>query len=201
VELDVTDPSSIDNLIKEIDSTTGAADVLINNAGIYSLQPWFQITPDEMQKVFAVNVHGLTLTLQAVAKYMIERQRRRSIINIASAAGRKGNPASVIYSASKSAVISITQSAALALIKHGIRVNAIAPGGVDTPMWKIVDAEYARISGQAPGSMTDAFIDSVPSKRLGKPDDFVGAALFLASDSSDYIVGQTMNIDGGLFMG
>jgi D-sorbitol dehydrogenase (acceptor) len=197
--VDVGDPESIRTLVDRIIRLTGRIDILVNNAGVFGAQPWFDITPEEFDRVFSINVRGLLLVTQAVAAHMTAA-RSGSIINLASGAGRRGNPVSVVYSASKTAVISLTQSAALAFADKGVRVNAIAPGGVLTPMWTRVDADYSTARGQPTGSMSAAFTPTIPLGRMGTPEDYVGVATFLASDASAYMTGQTLNVDGGLFL-
>ena len=124
-------------------SKAGPIDILVNNAAIFDLAPIEEITEKSYDRIFAVNVKGLLFTLQAVARQMIAGKRRGKIINMASQAGRRGEPLVAVYCASKAAVINITQSAGLALIKHGINVNGISPGVVDTPMWDEVDALFS----------------------------------------------------------
>jgi len=119
------------------------------------------------------------------------------IINMASQAGRRGEAASAVYAASKAAVISLTQSAALALIKDRIRVNAIAPGVIDTEMWERIDALYVAQFSLQPGQKKREVGLAVPYGRMGRPRDIAGAAVFLASAAAEYIVGQTLNVDGG----
>jgi D-sorbitol dehydrogenase (acceptor) len=131
---------------------------------------------------------------------MISAKRGGKIINIASQAGRRGEPLVAVYCASKAAVISITQSAGLALIKHKINVNGIAPGVVDTPMWEEVDALFAKYEGRPLGEKKRLVGEAVPFGRMGRPEDHVGAAIFLASAESDYVVAQTLNVDGGNWM-
>lgn len=139
-------------------------------------------------------------TLQAVARRMVAQGRRGKIINMASQAGRRGEALVAVYCATKAAVISITQSAGLALIKHGINVNGIAPGVVDTPMWDQVDALFARYENLAIGEKKRQVGLAVPAGRMGDPNDYRGAAVFLASSDADYVVAQTLNVDGGNWM-
>jgi D-sorbitol dehydrogenase (acceptor) len=122
------------------------------------------------------------------------------VVNLASQAGRRGEALVSHYCATKAAVISYTQSAALAMAPTGIRVNAIAPGVVDTPMWDHVDALFARYEGLAPGEKKIAVGKAVPLGRMGVPQDVAGAAVFLASGESAYITAQTLNVDGGSVM-
>jgi D-sorbitol dehydrogenase (acceptor) len=145
-------------------------------------------------------VKGLLFTLQEVAASMIRRGKGGKIINISSQAGRRGEPLVAVYCASKAAVISITQSAGLNLIKHKINVNGIAPGVIDTPMWDVVDALFAKYEGLAIGEKKRQVGLGVPYGRMGQPEDLVGCAIFLASQESDYIVAQTFNVDGGQWM-
>ncbi len=197
--VDVRDEASIAAAVASAIAGAGRIDVLVNNAGVFGVQPWGSITAAEVERIFSVNVRGLLFMTQAVTRHMVA-QGGGTIVNLASGAGRQGNPFSVVYSASKCAVISLTQSAALAFAKQGIRVNAIAPGGVLTPMWDRVDAEYGAALGQPKGSMTEAFAKSVPLGRMATPADYLGVAIFLASGESAYMTGQTVNVDGGLFL-
>jgi NAD(P)-dependent dehydrogenase (short-subunit alcohol dehydrogenase family) len=164
------------------------------------MAPILEITPESFDRVFAVNTKGLLFMLQAVARQMVSQGNGGKIINIASQAGRRGEPLVAVYCASKAAVISITQSAGLALIKHGINVNGIAPGVVDTQMWDEVDALFAKYEGRPIGQKKRLVSEAVPFGRMGFPEDHVGAALFLASEDSDYVVAQTLNVDGGNWM-
>src|SRR5262245_6124276 len=132
VHLDVTRLQSINAMVERVEQETGRIDILVNNAAIFDMAPIIEITEKSFDRIFAVNVKGLLFTLQAVSRRMIEAGRRGKIINIASQAGRRGEPLVAVYCASKAAVISITQSAGLDLIKHRINVNGIAPGVVDT---------------------------------------------------------------------
>jgi D-sorbitol dehydrogenase (acceptor) len=138
--------------------------------------------------------------MQAVLRQMVEDGIRGSVINLASQAGRRGEALVAHYCASKAAVISYTQSAALAMAPHGIRVNGIAPGVVDTPMWAGVDALFAKYEGLAIGEKKKAVGLAVPLGRMGVPADVAGAAVFLASDDAAYITAQTLNVDGGNVM-
>jgi galactitol 2-dehydrogenase len=198
--LDVTKLVSINACITAVAETAGGIDILVNNAAIFDMGPIEDISEASYDKVFAVNVKGLLFMLQAVAKSMIARGKGGKIINFASQAGRRGEPLVAVYCASKAAVISLTQSAGLALIKHGINVNGISPGVVDTPMWDEVDAMFARHENRPPGEKKRLVGEGVPFGRMGKPEDHVGCAIFLASAESNYIVAQTYNVDGGQWM-
>jgi D-sorbitol dehydrogenase (acceptor) len=138
--------------------------------------------------------------MQAVARRMVAQKRGGKILNMSSQAGRRGEPLVAHYCASKAAVISYTQSAALALAPHRINVNGIAPGVIDTPMWEAVDKLFAQYEHLPVGEKKAQVSRAVPLGRMGVPDDLTGAALFLASSDADYITAQTLNVDGGNWM-
>jgi D-sorbitol dehydrogenase (acceptor) len=200
VQLDVRDSKSISSLISTTVSKFGSVDILYNNAGVFDMGPILEISEASFDKVFAVNTRGLFFTLQAAAAQMVKQGRGGKIINMSSQAGRRGEALVAIYCASKAAVISLTQSAGLDLIKYRINVNGIAPGVVDTPMWNHVDALFAKYEHLALGDKKRQVGLAVPAGRMGLPDDYRGAAVFLASSDSDYVVAQTLNVDGGNWM-
>ncbi|MDJ0827317.1 MAG: L-iditol 2-dehydrogenase [Rhodobacter sp.] len=200
VEMDVTKQDSIDAAVAETIAALGQIDILINNAAIFTAAPIAEITRADYQRVFDINVAGTLFTLQAVARHMIERGIRGRIINMASQAGRRGEPLVAVYCASKAAVISLTQSAALNLIPHGINVNAIAPGVVDGEHWDGVDAFFAKYENKPLGQKKKEVGEAVPYGRMGRAEDLTGMAVFLASDAADYIVAQCYNVDGGQWM-
>ncbi len=200
VPLDVTDQVSIEAMVATVVGRSGAIDILVNNAAVFGLAPVVEVTETNWDLLFSVNVKGLFFTLQAVARRMIAQGRGGKIINMASQAGRRGEALVSTYCATKAAVISLTQSAGLDLIKHRINVNAIAPGVVDTPMWNEVDALFARYEGRPIGEKKRLVGAAVPYGRMGRPEDHAGAAVFLASADADYVVAQTLNVDGGNWM-
>lgn len=193
--VDVSDAAAVDAAVARIDAAAGGIDLLVNCAGAYALEPWLEIEPAVWDRIFAVNARGVMQMIQAVARTMVARGKGGVVINIASGAGRRGDLNSVAYSASKAAAISITQSAALGLAPHGIRVNAIAPGPVDTAMWARVVALRSNRGDQSAEQMKAR----VPLQRISTPEEQARVALFLAGDDSAYITGQTLNVDGGLF--
>ena len=200
VALDVGKQDSIDAMVDAVVEQAGGIDILVNNAAVFDMEPLMEISPSSFDKIFTVNVKGLLFTLQAVARQMIRQGRGGKIINLSSQAGRRGEALVAVYCASKAAVISITQSAGLALIKERINVNGISPGVVDTPMWDEVDALFARYENRPLGEKKRLVGEAVPYGRMGLPADHVGAAVFLASSDSDYVVAQTLNVDGGQWM-
>lgn len=200
VEIDVTRQASVDAGVAEAVEQLGGIDILINSAALFTAAPIVEITRADYDRVFAVNVAGTLFTLQAVARHMIERGRGGKIINMASQAGRRGEALVAVYCATKAAVISLTQSAGLDLIKYGINVNAIAPGVVAGEHWDGVDAFFARLEGKPPGQKQKEVGEGVPYGRMGTPDDLTGMAIFLATGEADYIVSQCYNVDGGQWM-
>jgi len=171
------------------------------------------LTAEDWDRIVNTNERGLFFCLQAVARQMIAqipeeiRNADRAphsfgkIVNFSSVAGRSGRPYSTHYAAAKTAVISITKSAALALAKYNINVNAVAPGLVPTPMWVQIDQERGEIFGSKPGEAMAIFIEqNIPLKRAATAEDLAGAVAFLCSADADYITGQCLNVDGGIEM-
>lgn len=200
IHMDVTDLASIEAGVSAAAQAFGQVDILINNAAIFTAAPVTEITHTAYLRTFDVNVAGTLFTLQAVAWHMIARGIPGHIINMASQAGRRGEPLVAVYCASKAAVISLTQSAGLSLIGHGINVNAISPGVVSGEHWDGVDALFARHEGKAPGQKKAEVAASIPFGRMGMPEDLTGMAVFLACEESRYVVAQTYNVDGGQWM-
>ena len=200
VLMDVTSQKSIDAGVAATIDELGHIDILINNAALFTAAPVVEIERKDFDKVFAVNFTGSLFTLQAVARHMIDRGQGGKIINMASQAGRRGEALVAVYCATKAAVISMTQSAGMDLIKHRINVNAISPGVVDGEHWDGVDAFFAKYEGKAPGQKKREVGNEVPFGRMGKAEDLTGMAVFLASEEADYIVAQTYNVDGGQWM-
>ncbi|QRM56480.1 L-iditol 2-dehydrogenase [Sinorhizobium sp. BG8] len=200
VEMDVTNQHSIDAAVAACVEEAGSIDILINNAALFDLQPIVEITRESYERLFAINVSGTLFTIQAVARQMIAQGNGGKIINMASQAGRRGEALVAVYCATKAAVISLTQSAGLNLIKHGINVNAIAPGVVDGEHWDGVDALFAKYENRPLGEKKRLVGQEVPYGRMGTAEDLTGMAVFLASSESNYVVAQTYNVDGGNWM-
>jgi len=172
----------------------------VNNAAIFDMAPINEITEASYERLFSINLKGPLFMMKAVSNVMIARGRGGKIINMASQAGRRGEALVAVYCATKAAVISLTQSAGLDLIRHRINVNAIAPGVVDGEHWDKVDALFAAYEGRPPGEKKRLVGAAVPFGRMGTPEDLTGMAVFLASRESDYVVAQTYNVDGGNWM-
>lgn len=200
VQIDVSQQDSIDAAIAAVVAKAGKLDILINNAALFDAAETVDITRASYDRLYAVNVGGTLFTMQAAARQMIKQGHGGKIINMASQAGRRGESLVLVYCSTKAAVISMTQSAGLNLIKHGINVNAIAPGVVDGEHWEHVDAMFAKLENKEPGQKKAEVAASVPAGRFAKPDDLTGMAIFLASPESDYILSQTYNVDGGQWM-
>lgn len=198
--LDVRSRESIDATVAAAVGRLGRIDILVNNAAVFDMAPILDITPESFDRQFAINVRGLLFTLQAVAAQMVRQGGGGRIVNMASQAGRRGEALVGVYCATKAAVISLTQSAGLDLIRYRINVNGIAPGVVDTPMWDEVDALFAKYEGLPLGEKKRRVGEAVPAGRMGRPEDYGGAAVFLASDEAAYVVAQTLNVDGGNWM-
>jgi D-sorbitol dehydrogenase (acceptor) len=200
VKLDVTDLHSIEAAVKAVEQKAGGLDILINNAALFDAAPIVEITKASYEKLFAVNVAGTLFMMQAASRSMIARGKGGKIINMASQAGRRGEALVAVYCATKAAVISLTQSAGLDLIKHRINVNAIAPGVVDGEHWDGVDALFSKYENRPRGEKKKLVGEAVPYGRMGTAQDLTGMAVFLASSEAEYIVAQTYNVDGGQWM-
>jgi D-sorbitol dehydrogenase (acceptor) len=200
IQGDVTKREGIEGIVGATVERFGRVDVLFNNAAIFDMRPLLEESWEIFDRIFAVNVKGMFFLMQRVARQMVEQGGGGKIINMASQAGRRGEALVSHYCASKAAVISYTQSAALALAPHRINVNGIAPGVIDTPMWKDVDALFARYENRPLGEKKRLVGEAVPLGRMGRPSELTGAAVFLASADADYITAQTLNVDGGNWM-
>jgi D-sorbitol dehydrogenase (acceptor) len=200
IQGDVTKRDGIEGIVGATVARFGRVDVLFNNAAIFDMRPLLEESWEIFDRIFAVNVKGMFFLMQHVARQMVEQGGGGKIINMASQAGRRGEALVSHYCASKAAVISYTQSAALALAPHHINVNGIAPGVIDTPMWKDVDALFARYENRPVGEKKRLVGEAVPLGRMGRPSELTGAAVFLASADADYITAQTLNVDGGNWM-
>ena len=199
VAMNVMEFDDIARRVRQVEDALGGIDILVNNAGIFNMASIDKITPDDYRRQFDVNVGGTIFACQAVVPAM-KRRGGGAIINFSSQAGRRGEPNIVLYCSTKAAVISITQSLALELAGDNIRVNAIAPGVIDTPMWDVVDAQFAAYENKPLGQKKREVGEAVPLGRMGDPRDVADPCVFLASDAARYITAQTLNVDGGNWM-
>jgi NAD(P)-dependent dehydrogenase (short-subunit alcohol dehydrogenase family) len=200
VGVDVSRRDSIEEMAKTVVARFGRVDILVNGAAVFNMAPLAEITEADFDRQFGINTRGLLFTSQIIAGRMVAAGNGGKIINFSSQAGRRGEANVAIYCATKAAVISLTQSIGLELIKHRINVNAIAPGVIDTPMWDVVDSLFAKYERRPIGEKKRLVGKAVPYGRMGVPEDIAGAAVFLASADADYIVAQTLNVDGGNWM-
>ncbi len=199
IQMDVTDFASIQSGVASVEEAWGGIDILVNNAGIFNMASIDKVTHEDYRRQFDVNVGGTIFACQAVVPSM-KKRGSGAIINFASQAGRRGEANVTIYCSTKAAVISITQSLALELAGDNIRVNAIAPGVIDTPMWKHVDSQFAEYENKPIGQKKREVGEAVPLGRMGDPVDVADPCVFLASDEARYITAQTLNVDGGNWM-
>lgn len=186
---DITDHSFIIHMVDQIMRREGRIDVLVNNAGIYLRTPVKQITKEEWEKLMDVNLTSVFLLTQAVIDIMMQ-QKSGSIVSLASVAGKVGGIiAGAHYAASKAAVECLTKSLAKLAAPHGVRVNAVAPGIIDTTMQDGV-----------PSEQMDLLMRNIPMGRLGTAEEVAHIIMFLASDFTSYVTGQTISVNGGTYM-
>jgi NAD(P)-dependent dehydrogenase (short-subunit alcohol dehydrogenase family) len=198
VAVNVTDLTSIDLLVTSVEEQLGGIDILVNCAGVFGMEAVTEVTEAEFDRILGVNIRGLVFVTKAVLRSMLASGRRGAVVNIASVAGRHAAPGAAAYCISKAAVISYTQAAAQEMAPAGIRVNALAPGATDTAMWQ--DDVIPRVHQASGLDATASHADITPAGRIGTAGDCVGAAVFLASEDSEFVIGQTLNVDGGYQM-
>jgi NAD(P)-dependent dehydrogenase (short-subunit alcohol dehydrogenase family) len=204
---DVADPEACDGLAGATEENLGPADILVNNAGIAGSAGWqlrSHSTEQDWKQTYQVNVIGMSNVTSAFRRQMAKR-RSGKIVNIASIAGREGRPSLPHYSASKAAVINLTQSTALDLARFNITVNAICPGLLWTPMWEQVGDRYAHdipaYEGMTARQVFDTMIaERIPMQKEQTPEDVADTVAFFVSDDARNITGQALNVDGGFFM-
>jgi len=197
MQMDVTRMADIQRMVETAVREFGKIDILVNNAGITQVREPLQLTEADWDRTLNLNLKAVFFCAQAVAREMVTR-KSGVILNAASISGRSGKPMLVDYCASKFGVIGITQGLAMALAKHGIRVNAVAPGIVDTDMWVGIDREWSALEGKPTGTVKQARVANIPLGRIETAEDVAKLYTFLASDDASYITGQTYNVCGGL---
>ncbi|BDX06646.1 3-oxoacyl-ACP reductase FabG [Planctobacterium marinum] len=186
--LDVSNPESIETLLAEIKTQFGDIDILVNNAGITRDNLLMRMKEDEWQSILDTNLTSIFRMSKAVLRPMMKKRAGR-IINIGSVVGSSGNPGQTNYSAAKAGLIGFSKSMAREIASRGITVNVVSPGFIDTDMTKVLTDD------QKSGIMKD-----VPMERLGKPEEIAATVAFLASDGAAYITGETIHVNGGMFM-
>jgi meso-butanediol dehydrogenase/(S,S)-butanediol dehydrogenase/diacetyl reductase len=195
---DVSNRDAVYAAIDHTEKELGGFNILVNNAGIASIQPLADVTPEEFDKIIQVNVAGVLWGIQAAAKKFKERRQKGKIISASSIAGHEGFPLLGVYSATKFAVRALTQAAAKEYASDGITVNAYCPGVVGTEMWVEIDRRMAEITGARIGENYDKFVGGIALGRAETPEDVAAFVSYLAGPDSDYMTGQAPLIDGGL---
>ena len=199
VACDVTDRDDVEQAADQVEQELGPLAIWVNNAGVSYILPFLECTEQIWDQTLEVNLKGAYLGCQAAIRRMAPRQSG-VIINMSSQSGRVGNSHYAAYCASKFGIIGLTQSLAVEFAAQGIRVNAICPGVVPTPMWDTQIEDYARKRDLKAEDVMSYFESNIPMGRIGKAEDIAQAALFLASDEADYITGQALNVSGGAVM-
>lgn len=197
---DVTKRAEVEALIRASVDAFGGLDIIFNNAGIAETKPLLDITDADWHRMMNVNALGVLLCMQVAARQMIAQGRGGKIINTASVAGKQAVAHCAHYCASKFAVVALTQAGARAWGAEGITVNAFCPGIVETEMWAKIDREFRALPTTPKGTTLADANTAFPLQRFSAPEDIAGLAAFLASDDSDYITGQAIQVDGGMVM-
>lgn len=198
VSTDVTDRDAVFTLVDQAAHELGSVDVMVANAGIAQVKPLLDVTPDDLRKIFDVNVFGVVYSMQAAAEKMIAQGNGGKIISAASIAAHGGFDLLGHYCATKFGVRALTQAAAKELAKHQITVNAYCPGVVDTDMWELIDEQMGPYLGTAKGEAKAQFGAGIALGRLQTPADVAALVSYLAGPDSDYMTGQSIIIDGGM---
>jgi len=197
---DVTDRAAVFTMVDQVAGELGSVDVMVNNAGIAQVKTLLEVTPEDLEAIFAVNVYGVLYGVQAAAERMIEQGAGGKIINASSIAGHSGFDFLGHYSATKFAVRALTQAAAKELAKHRITVNAYCPGIVGTDMWDLIDEKMSAYNGNARGETLEQYSRLIALGRVQTPEDVAGFVSYLAGRDADYMTGQAVMIDGGIVM-
>lgn len=200
VPADVTDRDAVFGVVEAVAAELDSVDVMVANAGIAQVKTLLELTPDDLQTMFSVNVFGVVYCLQAAAERMIAQGGGGKIINASSIAGHAGFNLLGHYSATKFAVRGITQAAAKELAGHQITVNSYCPGIVGTDMWELIDEKMGSYLGNKKGETLEEFSKLIALGRVQTPEDVAGFVSYLAGADSNYMTGQSVMIDGGIVM-
>lgn len=200
VPADVTDRDAVFAMVERAAEELGGVDVMVANAGIAQVKTLLELTPTDLERMFAVNVFGVVYCIQAAAEKMIAQGRGGKIISAASIAGHAGFDHLGHYSATKFGVRALTQAAAKELAQHGITANAYCPGIVDTDMWELIDEKLGGYLGLEKGQALKKYSELITLGRVQTPEDVAGFVSYLAGPDSDYMTGQSVMIDGGIVM-
>lgn len=195
---DVGDREQVFQAVEHAHSTLGGLDIMVNNAGISQVKPLLDVTAEEIERIYRINVQGTLWGIQAAAEKFQALKRTGKIINACSIAGHEGYALLGVYSSTKFAVRALTQAAAKELAVHGITVNAYCPGVVGTDMWVDIDKRMSEITGAPIGATYDKFVNGIALGRAETPEDVAAFVAYLTSPDADYMTGQAPLIDGGL---
>ena len=201
VAVDVTDEASVEEAARACDGLLGGTDVLVANAGIIRPTPVLETDREGWERVLSVNLTGAFLTCKAFGRRMVERGEGGRIVVTSSLFGRRGGRENGSYSASKFGVIGFVESLAAELAQHGILVNAVCPGQVDTELFRRFIGERAEASGVTAREVEAEFVGRIPVGRVASPEEISSAFVFFASDLSRYVTGQSLVVDGGWTVG
>lgn len=199
--LNVIETQSINQTLQRCVAVFGGVDILINNAGINAAKLVVELSRDEWERVLSINLTGPFLCSQIFARHMIEQGRGECILFTSSQAGKRGEAGASAYAASKFGVNGLMECLALELAPHGIRVNAVCPGNVDTPMLNWLLDEIADREGESPEATRQALLEQIPLGRLATTREIADAFVYLASPLASYVSGEAINIDGGELSG
>jgi meso-butanediol dehydrogenase / (S,S)-butanediol dehydrogenase / diacetyl reductase len=197
---DVTDRDAVFAIVDRTATELGSLDVMVANAGIAQVKTLLEVTPEDLETIFRVNVFGVVYCMQAAAERFVAQGTKGKIISAASIAGHAGFAYLGHYSATKFAVRALTQAAAKELADKGITVNAYCPGIVGTDMWDLIDEKLGPYLGTGKGEALERYASTIPLGRVQTPDDVAAFVSYLASPDSDYMTGQSVMIDGGIVM-
>jgi NAD(P)-dependent dehydrogenase (short-subunit alcohol dehydrogenase family) len=212
IQTDISKVDDIRRMVEKVVAEYGRIDIVVNCAGVVQSKDLLDVTEEDWDRIIDINQKGTAFTCQLAGAQMVkqvpEAVRKAGkpdasygkIVNFSSISGRRGRSFQVHYASSKAAVISITQSAALAFAPYGINVNAVSPSVVVTPMWETSITQKAKTLGIDKQAATDEMINRIPLRRAGKAEEIAAVAAFLCSEEADFITGQTINVDGGFEM-
>ncbi len=199
VKVDVGDKASVEAMADKVEEKLGPLEIFVNNAGVSYVAPFLDCSEQLWDKTMLINLKGAFHGCQAAVKRMLPR-KKGVILNMSSQSGKAGNSQYAAYCASKFGVIGLTQSLAVEFAAEGIRVNAICPGVVFTPLWDAMIEDYAKKRNMKPEQVKPYLESKVPLGRLCTPEDVANTAAFLASDQASFITGQSINVSGGLIL-
>lgn len=201
VEVDVRDPSSLEHAERVCREELGPADVVVANAGVLVLAPVLELSVDDWRRTLDINLTGAFHTCRAFARPMVDSGRGGRIIVTSSLFGRRGGRENGAYSATKFGVIGLVQSLAAELAEHGVLVNAVCPGQVDTEMMRELSAKRAQLRGTSASAVADELLARIPLGRLATPREVADVFVYLASSLASYVTGQSLVVDGGMQIG